>query len=74
MKEWSEMTAASKTRWEVLLDAEKEYSVSETIRETPLKPSLIFPIPVEESNTESLISYVNQSSITASDVMKVLDQ
>ena len=41
--------------------------------EAPSKPSLIFPLPVEENDPDSLISYVNQSLITASDGMKELD-
>ena len=35
--------------------------------------SLIFPIPVKESNLNSLMSYVNQTLITISDGMKELD-
>ena len=40
--------------------------------EAPSKPSLIFPLPVKESDPDSSISYVNQSLMTASDGMKVL--
>ena len=41
--------------------------------EAPLKPSLIFPFPVEESNPDLLISNENQSLITASDGMRDFD-
>ena len=43
------------------------------MEEAPKKPSLIFPIPIEESDPDSLISSVNQSSMTASVGMKDLD-
>ena len=65
--------AASERGLEVLIDIKKEYGLSDTMGEAPSKPSLIFPIPVEESGTDSLISYVNQSLMTASDGMKKLD-
>ena len=41
--------------------------------EAPSKLILIFPIPVEENDPDSLISYVNQSLMTATDGMKELD-
>ena len=41
--------------------------------DTPSKPSLIFPLPVEESDPDSLISSVNQSLMTASAGTKELD-
>ena len=41
--------------------------------EAPSKTSLIFPLPVEESDPDLLISYVHQSLMTASDCMKDLD-
>ena len=41
--------------------------------EAPLKPSLIFPLFWGESDHGLLISYVNQSLMTASDGMKELD-
>ena len=56
-------TAASEKGLEFVIDVEKEYVVSETIGEVPSKLSLISPIPVKESNLDSLISYVNQSLI-----------
>ena len=37
------------------------------------KASLIFTLPVEESDPDSLISYTNQSLMTVSDDMKELD-
>ena len=41
--------------------------------EAQLKFLLIFQLPVEESDTDSLTSYVHQSSMTASDGIKELD-
>ena len=43
------------------------------MRVTPSKLSLIFPIPVKESDPDSLILYVNQSLMTTSDGIKELD-
>ena len=57
----------------VAVDVEKEYGVPNSVRESPLKHSLIFPIPWEESCSDSLISFVNQSLMRASDGMKELD-
>ena len=66
-------TAASETGLEVVIDLKKKYDLSETMGEAPSKHSLIFPISVKESDLDSLISYVNQSMMTASDGMKELD-
>ena len=52
---------------------EKEYSVSELMGEASLKPLLIFPLPLGENGHDSLILYVNQSSMRALDGMKELD-
>ena len=43
------------------------------MEEAPLKSSFIFLIPVEESNPDSFISYVNQSLMTALNGMKELN-
>ena len=43
------------------------------MEETPSKPSLIFPLPVEESDPDLLISYVQQLLMSASEGMKELD-
>ena len=67
------LTAASERRLEEKFDLKKECGLSETMREAPTKPSLIFPTPVEESNSDLLISYENQSFIAASDDMKELN-
>ena len=56
--------ATLKALKEVVLDIEKEYGVSDSIRKTPSKPPLIFPLPVEVSDPDLLISYVNQSWMT----------
>ena len=58
---------------EVVVDIEKEYDVSESIREAPLQPLLIFPLHLEENEPYLLISYVNQSLRTVSNSMKELD-
>ena len=42
---------------EVVVDIKKECGVSESMGDTPSKSSLIFPLPVEESNPDLLISY-----------------
>ena len=57
----------------VIVDIEKEYAVSESMGEASLKPCLIFPLPVEESDPDSLISYVNHPLMTVSDGVKELD-
>ena len=44
---------------EVVLDIEKEYGDSESMGEVSLKPLLIFPLPVEESDHGLLILYVD---------------
>ena len=46
------------------------YWISE---EAPSKPSLIFPLPVDKSDSDSLISYVNQSLMTSSDGTKEVE-
>ena len=66
-------TAASGRGLRDVIDIKKEYGSSETMGDEPSKPSLIFPTPVEASNLDSLISYVNQSLMTASDGMEELD-
>ena len=58
---------------EGVVDTQKEQDVSESMGEVLLKPSLIFPMPLEESNPDLLILHVNQSMMTASDGMKELD-
>ena len=58
---------------EVVLDIEKKYGVTESVREAPSKPSLIFPLPVDKSDSDSLISYVNQSLMTSSDGTKEVE-
>ena len=54
-----------KTFKENEIDVEKEYSVSESVGEAKSKCSLIFPLPVEESDHDLLILYINQSLMTA---------
>ena len=54
--------ATEKELKEVVVDIEKEY-----------EPSLMFPLDLEESDPDSLISYVNQLFMRASDGMKQLD-
>ena len=66
-------TAASGRGLEVVIDLKKEHGLSETMREAPSKSSLIFPMPVKQSNPDSSILFVNQSLMTASDDMKELD-
>ena len=61
--------AIEKELKEVVVDIEKEYVVFESMGEAPLKPLLIFPLPVEESD----ISYVKQSLMKASNHMKEMD-
>ena len=58
---------------EVVVDIEKEYGVSESMGDTPSKPSLFLPLSVEQSDPDLLISFVNQSLMTASDGVKDLD-
>ena len=58
---------------EVVVDIEKEYDVSESIREAPLQPLLIFPLHLKKNEPDLLISYVNQSLRTALDGMMELD-
>ena len=67
------LNAATEKELEVIIDIKKEYGISEVIGDTPSKPSIIFPLSVEESDPDSLISYVNQPLMTASDGMKELD-
>ena len=49
--------AATEKGLEVVIDTEKEYGVYE-LGDMPLNPSFIFPLPVEESDVDSLISYM----------------
>ena len=65
--------ATEKELKEVVVDIEKEYDVSESMGEVPLKPLLISPLPLEESDHDSLISYVNYSLMKATYGMKELD-
>ena len=55
------MQLPKKELQEVVVDKEKEYGVSESMKEAPLNSSLIFPLPLKESDLPLLISYVNQS-------------
>ena len=64
-------TAASERELKFVIDLKNEFFVSETMGEPHSKLSLTFPIPVKESNPDSLISYVNQSLMTASDDMNM---
>ena len=57
----------------VVIDNKKEYCVSEATGDAPSKHLLVFPLPAEENNHYSLILYVNQSLMTASDGMRELD-
>ena len=66
--------ASEKKLKEVVVDIEKEYGVSESMGEAPSKPSLTFLLSMEMSDSESLISYVNYSLITASDGMMESDR
>ena len=59
-------SATEKELKEVVTDIEKEYSVFESMGDIPSKHSLLFPLPVEESDLDLLFSYVNQSLMTAS--------
>ena len=52
---------------------EKEYDVSESMVEAPLKPSLTFPIPLKVSDANSLISYLKKLLMRVSNGMKELD-
>ena len=65
--------AMEKELKEVVVDIEKESKVSEPMWETPLKPSLMSPLPFDESDPDFLISFVNQSSMTTSEAMKEWD-
>ena len=47
-------TAASERVLEVIIDLEEEYGLSETMGEAPSKPSLIFPVHVEEIDEKHL--------------------
>ena len=53
-------TAASDRGLEIVIDIKKDYVVFEPMGETPSRLSLIFPLPVEESDPDSLVLYVNQ--------------
>ena len=66
--------AIEKELKEVVVDIKKEYDVSESMGEAPLKPLFIFPLPVDKSDPDLLISYLNQSLMTASDGMKERDE
>ena len=66
-------TAASERGLNVVIDSKNDYGVSELMREAPSKPTLNFSILVGENNPKLLISYLNQSLMTASDGMKELD-
>ena len=67
------MSSSEKELKESVVDIEKEYGVSESMGEAPLKPLLIFPLSVQDSDANLLISNVNQSLMKASDGMKELD-
>ena len=45
--------ATEKDLRKVVVDFEKEYGVYESMGEAPLKPSLVFPSPVEQSDPDS---------------------
>ena len=66
--------ANEKKSKKVTVDVKKEYAVSEAMEETPWKASFIFPIPLKESDPDSLISYVNQSVMSASNSMNEVRQ
>ena len=63
--------AIGKELKEFVVDFEKEYDVLESMGEAPLKSLLIFPLSLEESDLDSLTSYVNQSLMTVSDTVGV---
>ena len=65
--------ATEKELKEVVVDIEKTYNNFESMGEAPIKPMFIFPLSLEQSDHDLLMSYVNQSLITASDGMKELD-
>ena len=65
--------ATKKGLKKVFVDTEKEYNVSESMGEAPLKPSLIFSLPLKEYDPDLLILYVHQFLMKASDGMKELD-
>ena len=44
--------ATEKELKEVVVGIEKDYNVSESMRGSPLRPMLIFPSPLEESDHE----------------------
>ena len=67
------IAATEKELKDILVNIENEYNASESMEEAPLKPLFIFPLPLKQSDPDSLISYVNQSLMRASYGMKELD-
>ena len=53
------IAATEKTSKEVAIGIKKEYDFSEANGEVPFKVSLIFPISLEESDPDLLISSIN---------------
>ena len=51
--------ATEKESKEVVVYVKKKYDVSKSMGEAPLMHSSIFPLPVEENDPNSLISYFN---------------